>query len=81
MRTPHRRDISARQDLLGKELRQLFDDFTQEDVPDELMRLAMQLQGAVETRGEAAPANASKGTSPTSADESASGDKKLKGGG
>ena len=56
MRTPQRRDISARQDLLGKELRQLFDDFTQEDVPDELMRLAMQLQGAVATRGEASAA-------------------------
>ncbi len=46
MRAPHRRDISARQDLLGKELRQLFDDYTQEDMPDELMKLAAQLQGA-----------------------------------
>ncbi len=35
MRAPHRRDISARQDLLGKELRQLFDDFTSEDIPDD----------------------------------------------
>ncbi len=50
MRAPHRRDISARQDLLGKELRQLFDDYTNEDVPDELMKLAAQLQGAFETR-------------------------------
>ncbi|GGF46537.1 hypothetical protein GCM10007301_02550 [Azorhizobium oxalatiphilum] len=49
MKAPHRRDISARQDLLGKELRQLFDDFTQEDMPEELLRLAAQLQGAVET--------------------------------
>ncbi|MEP9376468.1 NepR family anti-sigma factor [Aquabacter sp. CN5-332] len=48
MRAPHRRDISARQDLLGKELRQLFDDYTSEDVPDELMKLALQLQGAFE---------------------------------
>lgn len=50
MRTPHRRDISARQDLLGRELRQLFDDYTQEDVPDELQRLAEQLQAAFEGR-------------------------------
>jgi hypothetical protein len=50
MRAPHRRDISARQDLLGKELRQLFDEFTQEDVPDDLLRLAQQLQGAVQAR-------------------------------
>ncbi|MFG1461627.1 hypothetical protein V5F77_01915 [Xanthobacter sp. DSM 24535] len=55
MRAPHRRDISARQDLLGKELRQLFDEFTQEDVPDDLMRLAQQLQGAVQARTEADP--------------------------
>ena len=48
MRAPHRRDISARQDLLGKELRQLFDDFTSEDIPDDLLRLAAQLQGAFE---------------------------------
>lgn len=48
MRAPHRRDISARQDLLGKELRQLFDDYTTEDMPDELMKLAQQLQGAFE---------------------------------
>lgn len=48
MRAPHRRDISARQDLLGKELRQLFDDFTSEDIPDDLLRLAEQLQGAFE---------------------------------
>ncbi len=52
-RATHRRDISARQDLLGKELRQLFDDYTREDVPDELMRLAMQLQGAMESKGPA----------------------------
>lgn len=50
MRAPHRRDISARQDLLGKELRQLFDEYTQEDMPDELRRLAEALQGAVESR-------------------------------
>lgn len=49
-RATHRRDISARQDLLGKELRQLFDDYTREDVPDELMRLAMQLQGAMASK-------------------------------
>lgn len=48
MKAPHRRDISARQDLLGKELRQLFDDYTQEDMPDELLKLAAQLQGAFE---------------------------------
>lgn len=54
-RATHRRDISARQDLLGKELRQLFDDYTREDVPDELMRLAMQLQGAMETKGPSGP--------------------------
>ena len=48
MRAPHRRDISARQDLLGKELRQLFDDYTHEDMPDELLKLAEQLQGAFE---------------------------------
>lgn len=53
MGTPHRRDISARQDVLGRELRQLFDDFTQEEVPDELMRLAEQLQGAMERQGTA----------------------------
>ncbi|MFG1299494.1 NepR family anti-sigma factor [Xanthobacter sp. V3C-3] len=52
MRTPHRRDISARQDLLGRELRQLFDDYTQEDMPDELKSLAEQLQAAFEGRGE-----------------------------
>lgn len=50
MRVPHRRDISARQDLLGRELRQLFDDYTQEEMPDELARLALQLQSAFETR-------------------------------
>lgn len=55
-RATHRRDISARQDLLGKELRQLFDDYTREDVPDELMRLAMQLQGAMEVKGPSNPA-------------------------
>ena len=58
MRTPHRRDISARQDLLGRELRQLFDDYTQEDMPDDLKSLAEQLQAAFEGRGEAAPAHA-----------------------
>lgn len=55
MRTPHRRDISARQDLLGRELRQLFDDYTQEDMPDDLKSLAEQLQAAFEGRGESAP--------------------------
>lgn len=50
MRTPHRRDISARQDLLGRELRQLFDDYTQEDMPDELQSLAQRLQAAFEGR-------------------------------
>lgn len=50
MRAPHRRDISARQDLLGRELRKLFDDYTQEDMPDELMKLAAQLQTAFEDR-------------------------------
>lgn len=55
MRTPHRRDISARQDLLGRELRQLFDDYTQEDVPDDLKKLAEQLQAAFEGRGEDEP--------------------------
>lgn len=48
MRTPHRRDISARQDVLGRELRQLFDDYVQEDVPDDLMLLAQKLQSAGE---------------------------------
>ncbi|MFH3479986.1 hypothetical protein [Xanthobacter variabilis] len=48
MRTPHRRDISARQDLLGRELRQLFDDYVQEDMPEELQKLALQLQSAME---------------------------------
>lgn len=52
MRMPHRRDISVRQDLLGRELRQLFEGFTQEDMPEELQRLAMQLQSAVEGRPE-----------------------------
>ncbi|MGQ3675492.1 hypothetical protein ACT6QH_08360 [Xanthobacter sp. TB0139] len=42
----HRRDISARQDLLGRELRQLFEGYTQEAVPDELLRLAEQLEQA-----------------------------------
>lgn len=50
MRTPHRRDVSARQDLLGRELRQLFADYTQEDMPEELQKLALQLQSAVEGR-------------------------------
>lgn len=52
MRTPHRRDISARQDLLGRELRQLFDDYVQEDMPDELKRLAEKLQEAFESKPE-----------------------------
>ncbi|MFG1203891.1 NepR family anti-sigma factor [Xanthobacter aminoxidans] len=52
MRTPHRRDISARQDLLGRELRQLFDDYTQEDMPDELQSLAARLQAAFEEQRE-----------------------------
>lgn len=55
MRTPHRRDISARQDLLGRELRQLFDDYTQEDMPDDLKRLAEQLQAAFEGRQDDEP--------------------------
>ncbi|MFG1346106.1 NepR family anti-sigma factor [Xanthobacter autotrophicus DSM 431] len=63
MRTPHRRDISARQDLLGRELRKLFDDFTQEDVPDELMKLAAQLQSAfAERKDEEAPESEGAGT-------------------
>lgn len=45
--------MSARQDLLGKELRQMFDGYVQEEMPDELMRLALQLQGAMETRDDA----------------------------
>ena len=56
MRTPHRRDISARQDLLGRELRQLFDDYSQEDMPEELRQLALKLQSAVEERPDAASA-------------------------
>lgn len=55
MKTPQRRDISARQELLGKELRQLFDDYTQEDMPDELMKLAAQLQGAFQSTPPTAP--------------------------
>lgn len=43
---PHRRDISARQDLLGRELRKLFDGYSLEDVPDDLLQLAQQLEGA-----------------------------------
>lgn len=58
MKAPHRRDISARQDLLGKELRQLFDDYIQEDMPDELMKLAAQLQGAFESTPPAPSADA-----------------------
>ncbi|MEW6124525.1 MAG: hypothetical protein AB1698_18080 [Pseudomonadota bacterium] len=58
MRAPHRRDISARQDLLGKELRQLFDDYTQESMPDELLKLAEQLQGAFESGKIPKPAGA-----------------------
>ena len=57
MRAPHRRDISARQDLLGKELRQLFDDYTHEDMPDELMKLAAQLQGAFEGGATSSPSS------------------------
>lgn len=60
MRVPHRRDISARQDLLGRELRQLFDDYTQEEMPDELERLALQLQSAFEAR----PATEAKSAAP-----------------
>ncbi|MBB6306819.1 hypothetical protein [Xanthobacter tagetidis] len=56
MRTPHRRDISARQDLIGRELRDLFDGYTSEQVPDDLMRLAEQLQSAFEQRDAAPPA-------------------------
>jgi hypothetical protein len=33
--------------LLGRELRQLFEDFVQEDVPHELQNLALQLQIAM----------------------------------
>lgn len=63
MRTPHRRDISARQDLLGRELRQLFDDYTQEDMPDELQSLAERLQAAFEGREpEASVANGAAGS-------------------
>lgn len=51
MRTPHRRDVSARQDLLGRELRELFADYSREDMPEELQKLALQLQSAVEERG------------------------------
>lgn len=68
MKAPQRRDISARQDLLGKELRQLFDDYTQEDMPDELMKLAAQLQGAFEGGTPAAPAA---GETPRTEDPSA----------
>ncbi|MGU3492457.1 hypothetical protein ACLBXM_00320 [Xanthobacteraceae bacterium A53D] len=69
MKAPHRRDISARQDLLGKELRQLFDDYTHEDMPDELLKLAAQLQGAFEGgKPQAAPT----GGSPVSTDDSKS---------
>ena len=66
MRTPHRRDISARQDLIGRELRQLFDGYTHEQVPDDLMRLAERLQSAFEQRdpppaADPAPANPARG--------------------
>lgn len=69
MRTPQRRDISARQDLLGSELRRLFDDYVQEDVPDELMQLAQKLQSAFEKQGgepdgAAASAEAADGSEP-----------------
>ena len=63
MRTPHRRDISARQDLLGRELRQLFDDYTQEDMPGDLQKLAEQLQAAFEERGDGGPGPARNGRS------------------
>ncbi|MFG1261321.1 MULTISPECIES: hypothetical protein [Xanthobacter] len=68
MRTPHRRDISARQDLLGRELRQLFDDYTQEDMPDELQSLAARLQAAFEGRE---PDGAADGAAPPDADANA----------
>ncbi len=68
MRTPHRRDISARQDLLGRELRQLFDDYTQEDMPDELQSLAARLQAAFEGRE---PDGAADGAAPPDADAKA----------
>jgi len=55
MRMPHRRDISARQDLLGRELRQLFDGFTQEEMPEALQKLALELQSAVEARPSGIP--------------------------
>ncbi len=65
MRTPQRRDISARQDLLGSELRRLFDDYVQEDMPDELMQLAQRLQSAFEQQGvEADGAAAPDGAAP-----------------
>lgn len=69
MRTPHRRDISARQDLLGRELRQLFDDYTQEDMPDELQSLAQRLQAAFEGRD--TEADAADGAAPPDADAKA----------
>jgi len=79
MRTPHRRDVSARQDLLGRELRQLFADYTLEDMPEELQKLALQLQSAMAERppapprdlpasqdatGDAAPADGAEGEPP-----------------
>lgn len=53
---PHRRDISARQDLLGRELRQLFDGYTLEDVPDDLLQLAQQLETAFASPAQGATA-------------------------
>ncbi|WP_127090783.1 hypothetical protein [Aquabacter cavernae] len=67
MRAPHRRDISARQDLLGKELRQLFDGYTSEEMPDELLKLAEQLQGAFESGKIAKPAAATSEDPPPAA--------------
>ena len=68
MRTPHRRDISARQDLLGRELRQLFDDYTQEDMPDDLQSLAERLQAAFEGREPEGEAGAADGVAQPAAE-------------
>jgi hypothetical protein len=67
MRTPHRRDISARQDLIGRELRDLFDGYTNEQVPDDLMRLAERLQSAFEQR-DSGPAGEIAAPAPAAAD-------------
>ncbi len=65
---PHRRDISARQDLLGRELRQLFDGYSQEEVPEDLLLLAQKLEGAfprpLEEGVSPAPANARPSSGP-----------------